>query len=481
MKSPSYGSRFIRRLAGLTAGLLVGAAGCATEEPPAVLLSCEGSGAGATPASALDPSPPSAAEAVRRPPGAPFAVQGGPSAVLASTDGGLDVYRVTPRGDLLRSRVGAAGTDDQWRLPLGEPFRPDAAWVTVTAPRGADAPLVVASHRQVGERQSRWTLVSPTGERLLSCVWRPYDRLEHVEFAHGGDAVVATRTTRRPRLNGSSDVADRFVEIHSTRTGTLLGRFRSTDFAQDGALVYGRSGTTVLAHAVSDGRRVWRTDTEEELGDPRRKGADPVHLAGERVLVQARDARTTIALDSRSGRQVWRAVLPGRMEAVHPLGGERVLVQYRGGFAFAGPEGIEHTVAVPPPGNSGRQRLEHLAVIDGSATAAVVDGHDVSAPVLTVFSDRGESARRPLRIPLPTAHVQAVLTRSTVYVLPWVPDGRQATLRAYDLAGGLPLWSADVPDRLTITDSAGPAPSLHAFRGGLYGVDYASGWILPSS
>ncbi|MEV7676603.1 PQQ-binding-like beta-propeller repeat protein [Streptomyces sp. NPDC088752] len=305
--------------------------------------------------------------------------------------------------------------------------------------------------------------------------------MEHVEFAHGGDAVVVTRTTRKPRLNGSSDIADRFVEIHSTRTGTLLERFRSTDFAQDGALVYGRSGTTVFAHAISDGRREWSTDTGEELGDPRKKGADPVHLTGERILVQARDARTTIALDRRSGRQLWRAVLPGRMEAVHPLDGERMLVQYCGGFAFAGPEGIEHNVAVPPPGNSARQRLEHLTMINGLATAVVVDSHDVSAPVLTVFSEQGELAHQPLRIPLPAAHVQAVLTRSAVYVLPWVPDGQWATLRAYDLAGGVPLWSVDVPDRLTITDSTGPAPSLHPFRGGLYGVDYASGWILPSS
>ncbi|WP_256105466.1 PQQ-binding-like beta-propeller repeat protein [Streptomyces sp. ODS05-4] len=399
-----------------------------------------------------------------------------------SADGGtLDVFRVTAEGVLLASRMGAAGAADRWRLPLGPPYRPRDAWVAVAAPRGAGGPVVVAAHRQTGDRHSRWTLVSPGGKPLVDCVWRPYDPEERVEFTPGGDIVVATRTTRRPRLNGSSDVADRFVEIHSTRGGTLLGRFRSTGFVQDGTRVFGRSGSRVVAHAVSDGRLLWSVDVGEGLAGLRGEDPAPLHLAGDRLLVQTRATRTAVVLDRGTGEEVWRAVLPGEAEAVHETGPDRFILQYRGGLAFAGPRGVERAVSVPPPGNSGRQRVEHLAVVEGAATVAVIDAHKVSAPELVVVAERGRLARRPLRIAIPAAHAQAVLTRSAVYLLPWAPDGRQATLHAYDLKDGAPLWRVPVPDRLTITDGPGPGSSLHPYRGGLYGTHYASGWTLPAA
>ncbi|GHB18943.1 hypothetical protein GCM10010377_05900 [Streptomyces viridiviolaceus] len=471
----------LRWVATASAGLLVALTGCTTQKPPAAALDCGGAAAVDVPAVRTGlPAP--AAPGLRERPRSVAPLPGGPSLVLPAAAGGGApvVYRVDPEGDLVSGRLEGDGVARRWRTPLGEAFRPVEALVTLSAPAGDGGPLVVAAHHQHGEdRRSEFRLLSGAGEELLRCTWRPYDSAEHVELSPDGKVLVATRTAKKPRVNGSSTVADRHVEIHSTTTGERLVRARTTDYAQDGTRVYGRLGSEVFAYEATGGREVWRTDTGTRLGDPRKAVSEPVFLAGELLLVQAADGTVT-ALDTTTGERRWWGSLPGRVQSVHPLGGNRALVHYRGGLAFTGPRGIERTQPVPAPADGARQKLEHVVRTADGVMGAVVEERDGSGRALTVWGDTPALADAPLRIPLPAAHVQAVLTDTVAYVLPWVPDGEQATLYAYDLtAEGRPLWQADVPDRLHIEDSPGPDPSLHPYADGLLGLDRsARGWVL---
>ncbi|CAL9665865.1 hypothetical protein SUDANB176_07217 [Streptomyces sp. enrichment culture] len=471
----------LRRAATASAGLLVALTGCTTQKPPAAALDCGGAAAVDVPAVRAGlPAP--AAPGLRERPRSVATLPGGPSLVLPAAGGGAPaVYRVDPEGDLASGRLEGDGVARRWRTPLGEAFRPADALVTLSAPAGDGGPLVVAAHHQHGQdRRSEFRLLSGAGEELLRCTWRPYDSAEHVELSPDGKVLVATRTTKKPRVNGSSTLADRHVEVRSTATGERLVRARTTDYAQDGTRVYGRLGSEVFAYEAAGGREVWRTDTGVRLGDPRKAVSEPVFLAGELLLVQAAADGTVTALDAATGERLWRGRLPGRVQSVHPLGEDRALVHYRGGLAFTGPRGIERTQPVLAPADGARQKLEHVVRTADGVMAAAVEASDRSDRVLTVWGDTPALADAPLRIPLPAAHVQAVLTDTVAYVLPWVPDGEQATLYAYDLtAGGRPLWQTDVPDRLHIEDSPGPAPSLHPYADGLLGLDRsATGWVL---
>ncbi|WP_078492467.1 PQQ-binding-like beta-propeller repeat protein [Streptomyces yerevanensis] len=471
--------RVRRQVATASAGLLVALTGCTTQKPPAAALRCSGA-AVVDVAGARTGLPAQAAPGLRTRPRSVTTLPGGPSLVLAAGGGAPGVYRVDSEGDLLAGRMENEGVTQRWRTPLGEAFRPESALVGLAAPAGDDGPLIASAHHQQGEaRRSEFRLLSAKGKVLLSCTWRPYDRDEHVELSPDGSVLVATRTRKRPRMSGSSTVADRHVEIYSTATGERLARARTTDYAQDGARVYGRLGSEVFAHEAGSGREAWRTDTGARLGDPRKTVSDPVFLAGDRVVVQASTDHVVTALDAATGTKVWRGSLPGRVQSVHPLGKDRMLVHYRGGLAFTGPRGIERTQPVPAAPDGARQKLEHIVRADDGVMAAVLDQGDWSARALTVWGDTPALAEAALRIPLPAPHVQAVLTDTVAYVLPWVPDGEQASLYAYDLtAEGRLLWRLDVPDRLHIEDSSGPDSSLHPFTGGLFGLDRATGWVL---
>ncbi|MFE9775144.1 PQQ-binding-like beta-propeller repeat protein [Streptomyces sp. NPDC005931] len=470
----------LRRVATASAGLLVALTGCTTRKPPAAALDCAGAAAVDVPA-ARTGLPPRAAPGLRERPRSVAALPGGPSLVLPGAGGGAPrVYRVDPEGDLVSGRLEGDGVARRWRTPLGAAFRPAEALVTLSTPAGDDGPLLAAAHHQHGkDRRSEFRLLSGAGEEMLRCTWRPYDAAEHVELSADGRVLVATRTTKKPRVNGSSAVADRHVEIFSTATGERLVRARATDHARDGARVYGRLGSEVFAYEAGSGREVWRTDTGTSLGDPRKGVSEPLFPAGDLLLVQAADGTVT-ALDTATGERLWRGGLPGRVQSVHPLGEGRTLVHHRGGLAFTGPRGIERTRPVPAAADGARQKLEHVVRAADGVMAAVVEDDDRSGRVLTVWGDTPALADAPLRITLPAPHVQAVLTDTVAHVLPWVPDGEQATLYAYDLtAGGRALWRADVPSRLHIEDSPGPDASLHPYAGGLLGLDRsAAGWVL---
>ncbi|MFD3533262.1 PQQ-binding-like beta-propeller repeat protein [Streptomyces sp. NPDC058664] len=351
--------------------------------------------------------------------------------------------------------------------------------MTLAAPAGVDGPLIAAAHHQQKKPRSEFRLLSGVGEVLLRCIWHPYDRAEHVELSVAGNAFVATRTSKKPHLSGLSSITDRHVEIYSTKTGERVARVRTTDYVQDGARVYGRLGSEVFAQELDSGREAWRVDTSVRLGDPRRAASDPVFLAGSRVLVYAPADRTVVALDAATGRNLWRAAIPGPVQSVHAQGADRLLIHYHGGLAFTGPHGVERIQPVRPAVDGARQKLEDIVRTDDGVMAAVIDQSDRSTPVLIVTGDTPELAGDPLRIPIVAAHAQAILTDTVAYVLPWVPDGEQATLYAYDLTvQGRLLWQLPVPDRLTINQTPGPDSSLHPFNGGLFGLDHATGWIL---
>ncbi|MFI8092316.1 PQQ-binding-like beta-propeller repeat protein [Streptomyces sp. NPDC086080] len=467
-----------RTVTASAAGLVVTLSGCTTQKPAAATLSCSGTAAVGVTGQAGRPA--QAAPGLRARPRSVTELPGGPSLVLAAADGGAPtVYRVDPEGDVLAGRLEGDGVIRRWRTPLGEAFRPRSGLVTLTAPAGGDGPLIVAAHHLHDEARSEFRLLSGAGQQLLSCTWRPYDSDERVELSADGSVLVATRTRKKPRISGSSTVADRHVEIYSTTTGERVARFRSTDYAQGGARVYGRLGSDVFAHEAGSGREVWRTDTGTRLGDPRKAVSAPVFVAGDRVVVQAPADHAVTVLDTATGTRLWGEALPGQVQSVHHLGDDRMLIHYRGGLAFTARDGIERLQPVPAAADGARQKLQHLIRTGDGTMAAVIDEGDRSAPALVVAGDTPELADAPLRIPITAAHAQAVLADTVAYVLPWTPDGEQATLYAYDLtAEGRLLWRSPVPHRLHIEESPGPDAGLHPYADGLFGLDRSTGWVL---
>ncbi|MEV6332964.1 PQQ-binding-like beta-propeller repeat protein [Streptomyces sp. NPDC051909] len=375
--------------------------------------------------------------------------------------------------------LGTAGRRELWRTPFGSEFDPRQALVEVDSDGAERSTVHLVAHWRGNAPRSEYRVVSSSGREILRCRWRPYDRQEHVELSHDGVTLIATRTALKPRLSGLSTPKDRIVEIRSTHTGKILASQRSTDFAQDRGRVYLRQGSDVSALDSRTGRLVWRVATGVRLGDPRRGSTSPLFAVAGHVFVHSEEDHAVVALRAADGRVLWRASV-GPVSSVRPVGQDRFLIQHAEGFTFVSPQGSERNVPFASRSASAGLSLEDLVTTSDGPVATAVESKGSGASALVVFGAEGRWEHGRLEIPLPSGHVQAALADSVVYVLPWVPDGERAVLHAYDLRSGHQLWSVGVPDRLTIPSTPGGPNSLHAVDHGLIGLDRAAGWVAGS-
>lgn len=434
-----------------------------------------------TPSRVAEPLPRMAARGMRQQPESIQPVAGGPALVEspARSDGNFSIYRVGPDGVLSADSLGKAGLTNEWNVALGQDFKPATSLVSVSGRSSPQAPIVVQSHDE--SQALHFRFISSAGEEVMRCNWHPHSSREHAEWSASGREFLTTRTALKARLNGLSDPSDRYIQVYSAQSGKLILAERGADYTQDGEMVFIRLGTTLSAYRLADGQPVWESDVKTDLGDPRSGDVDPLFTTQGKIFIYARRAGLLVALDASTGSELWRRPLPGPVAAVHAWSEDRVLVQYAGGFLSVGPSGPEKTTETPSPADTPQQTLEDIVRTPHGSMGAVIDNRNRNHPELVVFGDLAPLNDQPQRFPIAGWHAQIALSDTVAYVLPWVPDGSQATLYAHDLTqNGKVLWKVPVPDRLTIPSSPGPAGSLHPFDHGIYGVDRSFGWVAEN-
>src|SRR4051812_34314209 len=112
----------------------------------------------------------------------------------------------------------------------------------------------------------------------------------------------------------------------------------------DGALLYVLTGSgDLVCLQTADGKEVWRKNLPKDFGGKKGDGwgySESVLIDGDNVVCTPGGKTTMVALNKKTGSEVWKATLPKTPGAGHAsivpteIGKTRVLVQTTAGFAL---------------------------------------------------------------------------------------------------------------------------------------------------
>ncbi len=204
-----------------------------------------------------------------------------------------------------------------------------AAVVVVSVATGAAAHAAGAP----GRRQTRCAVAAGGGE------WRSYGHDDANTRTQPDERVLGPSLVTRLAPAWTAAVAPAGP---STAGGVPAAALNGTPVVADGCVFAGGSDGHVVAVNAATGARVWRSG---QLGNPAASGlgglvAGSVTVDHGRVLVLVNQSGGpfAVALDERSGRQLWRSrpvsTYPGAYTNANPLVYDGTLV-----FGFSAPEG----------------------------------------------------------------------------------------------------------------------------------------------